>query len=219
MAQRRDGVRWGRAIVVVFVLLVINVPFAWHEYTLHRAETDGMRVTATVVDVSVTGDRAQVAFRLPAQADPERTLRTVEVDRSHGKEAARTKQLEVRVLKGHPSAFHVAGQVRSASPLVITLVADALVALMLALSWRLGGRIRRPTLIGVAVEDVRTGVEGSLLDKQDDGTYLINGEVAQAGPSSLVLSLRDRDVEIHLRDHDNPIAVGERATVRAQLVG
>jgi hypothetical protein len=58
-----------------------------------------------------------------------------------------------------------------------------------------------------------------LLDKQDDGTYLVNGQVARIGPSSLVLSLRDRDVEIHLRDHENPIGVGERATVRVQLVG
>jgi hypothetical protein len=43
--------------------------------------------------------------------------------------------------------------------------------------------------------------------------------VASAGPSSLVLTLRDRDVEIQLRDHENTVAVGERARVRAQLVG
>jgi hypothetical protein len=66
---------------------------------------------------------------------------------------------------------------------------------------------------------VRSGEEGSLLDKQVDGTYLINGEVARTGPTSMVVALRDRDVEIHLRDHENPIAVGERAAVRAQLVG
>jgi hypothetical protein len=93
------------------------------------------------------------------------------------------------------------------------------VVLMVLVSWRFGGRLRRPTLVGVAVEDVQNGAEGSLLDKQDDGTYVINGEVTRAGPSSLVLTLRDRNVEIHLRDHENPIAVGERARVRAQLVG
>jgi hypothetical protein len=93
------------------------------------------------------------------------------------------------------------------------------VLLMILLSWRLGGRIRRPTLVGIAVEDVQDGEDGSILDKQPDGTYVINGEVASTGPSSLVLTLRDRDVEIHLRDHENPVAVGARARVRAQLVG
>jgi hypothetical protein len=115
--------------------------------------------------------------------------------------------------------FHVDGQVRSHTALYVVLFADLFVAGMLLLSWRLGGRIRRPTLVGIAVEDVRGGEDGSLLDKQDDGTYLVNGQVASTGPSSLLLSLRDRDVEVHLRDHENPIAVGERATVRVQLVG
>ena len=48
---------------------------------------------------------------------------------------------------------------------------------------------------------------------------MINGEVTSTGPSSLVLSLRDREVEIHLRDHENPIVVGEQARVRAHMVG
>jgi hypothetical protein len=143
----------------------------------------------------------------------------VRVERSVADKAARTGTIEVRVLDGNPDAFHVDGQVRGWGGLVLTLVADALVLLMILLAWRLGGRIRRPTLVGIAVEDVRDGDDGSLLDKQEDGTYLINGEVASTGPSSLVLTLRDRDVEIHLRDHENPVAVGERAQVRAQLVG
>jgi hypothetical protein len=79
--------------------------------------------------------------------------------------------------------------------------------------------MRRPTLVGIAVEDVESGSEGSLLDKQEDGTYVINGEVAEAGPSTVLLTLRDRDVEINLRDHANTVAVGEWARVRAQLVG
>ena len=91
--------------------------------------------------------------------------------------------------------------------------------LLVVLAWRRRGRFRRPTLVGVALEDLSTGVEGSLLDKQPDGSYVINGEVARAGPSSVVLVLRDRDVEIHLHDHENPVAVGDRARVRAQLVG
>jgi hypothetical protein len=219
MAQRRDGVRWGRVILVLFALVVINVPYALHEWQLHRAATDGVRVTATVVGVSRAGDDADVSFRLPKEVDEKQSLHTVKVNGEVGQEAAQSRQLEVRVLKGHPGAFHVDGQVRTWGGLIITLVADALVAAMLLLTWRLGGRIRRPTLVGVAVEDVASGSEGSVLDKQEDGTYVINGEVAETGPDSLLLTLRDRDVEINLRDHENPIAVGEWARVRAELVG
>ena len=62
-----------------------------------------------------------------------------------------------------------------------------------------------PALVAVALGDVEDGEEGSLLDKQDDGTYLINGEVAEAGSRHrLVLTLRDRDVTVHLRGHAQP---------------
>ena len=219
MSWRRDGVRWGRVLLVVAVLLVINVPYALHARQLHRAETDGVPVTATVKGAVASGSDFRVDFRLPRDVDAGQTGRTVLVDRPTGLAAQRSHQLEVRVLKGDPGVFYVDGQVRSSTALFLIMVADALVLLMLLLSWRLGGRLRRPTLVGVAVEDVRRGEEGSLLDKQDDGTHLVNGEVAEAGPATVVLRLRDRDVEIHLRDHTNDIGVGERAAVRAQLVG
>jgi hypothetical protein len=219
MGRRRDGVRWGRVLVVMFALAIINVPYVLHEWQEHRAATDGVPVTATVVGVSADGDDAVVTFRFPQDVDEKQTVRTVKVHHDVGARAARSHQLEVRVLEGQPGSFHVDGQVRSSVPLIITLVADALIALLVVLSWRRRGAFRRPTLIGVALEDLRSGEGGSILDKQDDGSYLINGEVARAGPSSVVLALRDRDVEIHLRDHANPIPVGERARVRAQLVG
>lgn len=211
--------RWGRVVVVLFALAIINVPYVLHEWQQHRAATDGVLVTASVVGVSAAGDDAVVTFRLPKDVDEKQTVRTVKVHHDVGVRAARSHELDVRVLKGQPGSFHVDGQVRSWAPLIITLVADALIALLVVLSWRRGGRFRRPTLIGVALEDLRSGEEGSILDKQDDGSYVINGEVAQSGPSSVVLALRDRDVRIHLREHANPIAVGGRAQVRAQLVG
>ena len=102
---------------------------------------------------------------------------------------------------------------------VITVGADLLVVLMLLLSWRLGGRLRRPGLVAFALADVESGEDGSLLDRQDDGSYLINGAIAEIGAESMVLSLRDRDVTIHLRGFSNPVGVGESAQVRAQLVG
>jgi hypothetical protein len=219
MGRGREGIRWGRILLVAFAFVVINVPYLFHTWQVHRVTTSGEEVTATVVEVSPDGDDAVVAFKLPASVDDEQKVRQARVHGDVAEEAALTHELQVRVLAGDPDVFHAEGQVRSWGGLVLTLVADALIVLMLLLHWRLGGRLRRPTLVGIAVEDVQNGAEGSLLDKQEDGTYLINGEVASTGPASLVLTLRDRDVTIHLRDHDNPISVGERARVRAQLVG
>lgn len=211
--------RWGRVLGLVFALLIINAPYVLHEVTLHRVATEGVPVTAAVSQVADVGSDSEVSFTLPASVDPKQPVRTVKVDREVGAAAATSHQLRVLVLKGNPAVFHVDGQVRSIGPLVVTLIADAFILLVLLLSWRLGRHLRRPPLVGVAVEDVRPGVEGSLLDKQVDGTYVVNGEVGSVGPSSLVIVLRDRDVEIQLRDHENPVAVGERAQVRAQLVG
>ena len=215
----RGGWGKGRILLVVVALLVINVPWLTHEWQLHRAATDGTRVEATVVGLSRDGDKAVVSFRLPTSVDPSHQARTAVIDLTTAEAAARTRQIGVRVLDGHPSIYRVDGQVRSWGAAAITLTADLLVLLLIALSFRLGGRIRRPGLVAMALDDVREGEEGSLLDKQEDGTYLINGEVSEVDASSLVLSLRDRNVTVRLEGHINPVAVGGRARVRASLVG
>jgi hypothetical protein len=212
---------WGtrRILLVVVALLVINVPWLTHEWQLHRAATDGIRVEATVVGLSHSGDHAVVEFKLPKSVDPSQQARTAVIDVTTAAAAARTRAIGVRVLDGHPSVFRVDGQVRSWGATAITLTADLLVLILIALSFRLGGRIRRPRLVAMALDDVREGEEGSLLDKQEDGTYLINGQVSEADASTLVLSLRDRDVTVRLEGHANEVAVGGRARVRASLVG
>jgi hypothetical protein len=218
MEQRR-GKGWRRVLLVVVALVVVNAPYLLHVWQVHRAQTDGVQVSATVTGVTLSGDDAVVSFRLPASVDSAQEVRSVKVDRATGAAAARSKEIDVQVLRGHPDVFHVHGQARSWGGLLLTGTADLLILAMLLLSWRLGGRLRRPPLEAVAVADVESGAEGSLLDKQDDGTYLINGEVAETGGESVVLRLRDRDVTIHLREHQNTLSVGERAQVRAVLVG
>ena len=217
--QGRGGWGKGRILLVVIALLVINVPWLTHEWQLHRAATDGIRVEAAVVGLSHSGDHAVVEFRLPASVDPSRKARTAVIDVASADAAARSRTIGVRVLDGHPSVYRVDGQVRSWGATAITLTADVLVLILVALSFRLGGRIRRPGLVAMALDDVREGEEGSLLDRQEDGTYLINGEVSEVDASSVVLSLRDRDVTVRLEGHTNPVAVGGRARVRASLVG
>jgi hypothetical protein len=216
---RAPGRRARRILIVVVALLVINVPYAVHQWQLHRVGSDGISVTATVVSTDVTGDDVVVSFKLPASVDPDQKVRTARVDAKHGAAAAASGEVEVRVLKGHPAVYELEGQKRGDASTIVTVVADLLVLLMILLAWRLGGRLRRPALVAVALGDVEDGEDGSLLDKQEDGTYLINGEIAEAGADSLVLTLRDRDVTVHLRGHANPVDVGARAKVHAHLVG
>jgi hypothetical protein len=212
-------VRWRRILLIAFALALINLPYASHLWQLHRAATDGIRVTATVVGVTTSGGTSLVDFRLPASVDSQQPVREVKVDEATGAAAGSTHQLAVRVLSGHPSVFHVDGQIRSWGGAFVTGTADALILLMILLSWRLGGRLRRPSLEAVALADVESGEPGSLLDKQSDGTYLINGEITEAGTETLVLRLRDREVTVHLRGYSNAVAVGESAQIRAHLVG
>ncbi len=204
---------------MVAVLLLINVPYALHQWQLHRVASDGIHVTATVVSADDLGDDVLLAFRLPESADPEQVVRTARVDAAAGAAAERAGEVDVRVLEGHPAVYQLDGQKRGHGPTYLTLGADIAILVLVLLSWRLGGRLRRPALVAVALGDVEDGEDGSLLDKQDDGTYLINGEIAEAGPDSMLLTLRDRDVTVHLRGHANPLDVGKRARVHAHLVG
>jgi hypothetical protein len=216
---RAPGRRARRILIVVAALVVINVPYAVHQWQLHRVGSDGTTVTATIVSADRTGDDVVLTFTLPATVDPDQKVRTARVDAAHGEAAATSGEVDVRVLEGHPAVYELDGQKRGHGATVATLGADLLLLLVLLLSWRLGTRLRRPALVAVALGDVESGEEGSLLDKQDDGTYLINGEISEAGADSMVLTLRDRDVTVHLRGHANPVDVGERAKVHAHLVG
>jgi hypothetical protein len=215
------GRGWGarRILLVVIALLVINVPFLVHEWQLHRASTEGIKVQATVLGLSHAGDDAIVEFRLPTSVDPSKAVRTAKIDGTTAAASAQSRQIGVKVLEGHPSVYQVDGQIRGYGALAVTVGADILILFLIALSFRLGGRIRRPTLVARALDDVREGDDGFLLDKQEDGTYVINGEVSEADASTLVLSLRDRDVTVRLDGHHNPFEVGDRAQVRASLVG
>jgi hypothetical protein len=213
-------VRWRRLLLVVAALLVVNLPWALHEVQLHRAATHGVQVSATVLTVGDAGSgSALVTFRLPKSIDPDQATRTAKVDRATAVAAAASRTVDVRVLRGHPGVFHVSGQVKSWGSTIITVVADLVILLLIILSWRPGGRLRRPTLVAVALGDVEGGEEGSLLDKREDGTYLINGEITQADAGTLLLTLRDRDVKIHLQGHHNAVPLGQQAQVLAHLVG
>jgi len=204
---------------VVVALIVINVPYAVHQWQLHRVGSDGVKVTATVVSAEQNGDVVVLGFTLPASVDPDQKVRIARVDEAAGTAAEKAGEVEVRVLEGHPAIYELQGQKRGHAATFLTLGADLLLLLVVLLSWRLGGRLRRPPLVAVALGDLESGEEGSLLDRQDDDTYVINGAIAEAEAYTVVLTLRDRDVTVHLRGHANPLTVGEQAKVHAHLVG
>ena len=217
--MRAPGPRARKILVVVIALLVINLPYVVYQYRIHRVSSDGVQVTATVVSADQAGDDVVLVLRFPASVDPDQRVRSARVNATAGAAAVQSGEVDVRVLEGHPSVFELEGQKRSHGSTIITLGADVLVLIMILLMWRLGGRLRRPALVAVALGDVEGGEEGSLLDKQDDGTYVINGEVTETLVDSFVLTLRERNVTVHLRGHANPIDVGEQAKVHAHLVG
>ncbi len=205
---------------MVIALLVINAPYVLYRYQIHRVPSDGVQVTATVVTAGQAGgDDVVLGLRFPTSVDPDQKVHNARVDAAAGAAAVRAGTVDARVLKGHPDVFETDGLKRGNGPTILTLGADAIVLIMILLTFRFGGRLRRPALVAVALGDVESGEDGSLLDRQDDGTYLVNGEVTEAGPDSMVLTLRDRNVTVHLRDHTNPFDVGHRAKVHVHLVG
>ena len=213
------GLRVRRILLVVVALLIINVPYLLYRNQIHRVGSDGIQVVATVVSVDRAGDDVVLGLRFPKNVDPEQKVRSARVDATAGAAAVRDREVEARVLQGHPNVFEVDGLKRGHGATIVTLGADLLLLVVILLTFRLGGRLRRPALVAVALGDVEDGEDGSLLDKQEDGTYLINGEVTEADAESLVLRLRDRNVRVHLRGYTNPVVVGERAKVLGHLVG
>jgi hypothetical protein len=202
---------------VVVVLAIVNVPYLVHEWQLHRLHTEGVQVSATVVTASRSGDQVVLGFKLPAATDPDQHLQYATVDAAEGEAAHTAGQVDVRVLPGHPLVNEVPGEQKGHGATYLTIAADLALVLVFFIAWRFGRR--RPALEAVALGDLESGEEGSLLDKHSDGSYLINGELAEDGAESVVIALRDRQVTVHLRGHANPLRVGDRAKVHAHLVG
>lgn len=210
---------WRRGLLVLVALVVINLPWVLTTWRLHQVDTQGVRVTAVITAVNNAGSGNElVDFRLPASIDPAGKVRTATIDAATYTKARASHRIGVRVLRGDPAAYRVDGQVRSHLGGIVTVIGDVLVLLLVLLSLRLGGT-RRPPLVALALADVQEGGPDPVLDKQADGTYVICGAIRELGPDSLVLSVSDREVTVHLQGHANPVTAEQPAMVRAQLVG
>ncbi|MFC7495612.1 MULTISPECIES: hypothetical protein [unclassified Nocardioides] len=100
---------------------------------------------------------------------------------------------------------------------VVTLVADVALVVAGLLLWRYDAR-RPPQLQAVAVGDVERCPPGAALDRLDEETYLIRGEVAAVADDRVVIEVGDRSVVVMLAGHRNPVGHQQAAQVRARLV-
>ncbi|MDO9497000.1 MAG: hypothetical protein Q7J48_14940 [Nocardioides sp.] len=208
-------------LLIVLVAVVVNLPMVHSTWTAWRVDRVGVDVVATVTDTSEVSDEAYlVEFRMPRDADPDERLWTAQVDEATYDDAVATEQVGVRVLPDQPSAYRVDGEVTSRLGLVITVFVDLLMLLAAVLVWRYGGRgLGRPEVVLLATEEVQRCRPGSVLERQDDGRYVVAGEVCAIEPGEIVLDLGDRRVRVRLDGHDNPVGYQQPARVSGHLVG
>jgi hypothetical protein len=143
-----DPRRRKNVLFVVVLVIAINLPLVLSTWTHYRVESAGTDVRVPVTATRMLGTEADphwwVSWRFPADVDPDRGTWAAEVDRDTWTAARDSGAITVRVLEGHPSRHTASGEVRRYAGLWTTLVADALLLLVLGLVWR-SRRSRRRT--------------------------------------------------------------------------
>jgi hypothetical protein len=211
--------RTRRLVFVIAILAVLTFPLVASLVDRARIERSGVDLTATVVDATRHGDSYLVAYRLPAQIDPDQRIYSAEVDRASYDKAAASRRITVRVLEDRPGARQVEGEIHSRTSYVVVIVADALV-LLVGLWWVRTGR-RRPTVRMLAqrpLEPADREETGTLARSLGEEVYEAVGTVLSADDGEVVLDLGERHVVVVLAGHPNPVAVGSPARARGVMV-
>jgi len=214
--------RRGSALVTLVLLaVVVNLPLLNHAWTQWRLDRSGVDVTATVTSHRLVDPGGDVSHRIwfifPADIDAGRSTRRAEVEKSTYDDAVASGRIGVRVVENDPAVFRADGAVTSRVLLVVTLIADAILVVAFLLWRRFRDRLR-PPLRTVALGDVESCEPGALLDRLEEGLYLVRGEVAHVEDGRLVLEVGDRSVEVLLDGHHNPVGRRQPAQVRARLI-
>ena len=217
-----DAVRRRRRIspwLVVFLVVLVNLPVGHSTYLNWRLDRSGVETTAALTNSAESGGTYGVEFEYGPDIDPDASQPryTARVDRSTYDRAVRTGVVEVRVLSDRPSAYEVRGQVTSRAALVVTLVADLLLLAMVALLRVRRSRRRDERLHLVAIEDVQRCAPGSGLDRLDETTYVVIGEVCLIDETGIELDVDGRPVRVDLGGHANPVGYQQPARVTARL--
>jgi hypothetical protein len=135
-----DPRRRKNVLVVVLLVVAVNLPLALATWDNHRVASAGTDVAAEVTKARNLGTTTEphwwVSWRFPEDVDPDGGTWAAEVDRDTWTAARETGSITVRVLEGEPSRHTASGEVRRYAGLWTTLVADALLLLVLAWVWR-----------------------------------------------------------------------------------
>ncbi|WP_457208401.1 hypothetical protein [Nocardioides sp. P5_C9_2] len=137
LADRR---RLKNVAVLAFVVVLVNLPLVMSSWTDARVDSAGTDVRAEVTAARNLGTDAEprwwVSYRFPRDVDPEQGTWASEVDRDTWTDAEQSGSITVRVLEGQPSRHTASGEVAGHAGLWTTLVADAVLLLVLGLLWR-----------------------------------------------------------------------------------
>lgn len=130
----------GAFAALLFVAVLVNLPFLHHSWQQWRIDRDGVRVSAEVTDTDILREETDphyvVRLRLPEDIDPDRQTWPAEVDRATFRRAEQSGEIGVRVLADDPGAQHVDGERTSPLGYVVIGVVDVVVLLLGLLLWR-----------------------------------------------------------------------------------
>jgi hypothetical protein len=203
--------------LVAFAAVVINLPLAHSTYYSWRLDRDGVRTEATVVDtqrVPPEGDDATytVEFRFDRAIDPEQREWFATVDEDTYDEASADRLISVRVLPDRPATYEADGQRQSSLPWVITILGDLTLLGVALLYWR-----NRPAtdldLRLVATADVERCKPKPRLERLEDGSYVVCGDVIAIEDDAIVLEVGEHTVHVDLDGHANPVGYQQPARV------
>lgn len=211
--------------VLVFLVVVVNLPAVHSSYLKWQLHRSGVETTAALVDTAEIAGKLGIEFRYDIDVDPEQNDPTYvsRVDRRTFDTVVREGRVQVRVLPDRPATYEVHGQVTTRLGLLLTGLADLMLLSMAALyaTTRRGRRRDReqeaPPLHLVAVEDVQRCRPGAGLEALDEQTYLVTGEVSVIDDVGIVLDVAGRAVRIDLAGHANPVGYQQPGRVRARL--
>lgn len=194
-------------LLLVFLLLLINLPLAHSSWLGWRLDRDGVETSATLVkhDGVKTGGKTAffVQFRLSEKLDPKQEVWSAPVSEAAYDEAVAADEVQVRVLPGHVSEYQVKGQLSSSIEWWLTGIADLILLLIAGLAWRFRpGSVRLMHI--AATEDLRRCKPGSGVERLDGGVIRVWGEVAEMGLGSLILEVGSERVRVDLAGHANP---------------
>lgn len=202
--------------LVVLAALVINLPLAHGAYYGWRLDRDGVDTRAVVVDTRLVPEDAEdpehvVEFRFDRDLDPEQRTWFADVDPDTYERAEADGRLAVRVLPDRPATHEAEGQQSGSLPLVITLLGDLMLLGVAVLYWRF-----RPTgrdLHLLATADVERCKPGVVVERRDDGLYVVCGDVREIEDGRIVLDLGDQVAHVDLDGHLNEVGYQQPARV------